>query len=216
MRRALIVLSAILLLTVAACDANTESYKAVNSFWKKWTGATIKQTLRYTLGTPTGSSIVDDLVDSKKEADKLWAADKLWDLAVATDSINVIDQALALRPNDWRYRITRARMLLQAGDTHGFNLELADAEPFKSDDPAVANVTDQEAAIRNQRITELTGLEQSLSTRFKSRSQCTELYGQLRNDLRRRFQEGQGRQADLDTAARYDVAYNNCASLPPP
>ena len=43
-----------------------------------------------------------------------------------------------------------------------------------------------------------------------------EVYGELRGDLRRRFQEGQGKQADLDQANIYDAAYNACASLPPP
>src|ERR1051325_1146883 len=100
-------LMAMLVFGVAGCDVNTEAYQSLNSFWRKWTGATIKQTLRYTMGIPTGSSDIDDIVDGKKEADKLWAADKLWDLAVASDSLTVLDQALALRPNDWRYRITR-------------------------------------------------------------------------------------------------------------
>src|SRR5207245_7802708 len=123
---------------------------------------------------------------------------------------------LALRPGDWRYRITKARMLLEVGDTHGFNLEMADAAPVKSDDPAIPKETDQDHAIRNQKINELTAVEPTMAARFTSRSQCTELYGELRQDLRRRFDDGYGKQADLDKAAEYDIKFNACASLPPP
>ena len=130
----LAVLSFVVILSVGACDSNTQAYQFVNSFIRKWTGHTIKETLRYTLGIPTGSSWKDDLIDQQRADDTFETAQKLYEAALKQNSqeflqtaTDLVDQAIKLEPNDYRYRLTRASLAMQQGNSQEMDFQIQEA-----------------------------------------------------------------------------------------
>lgn len=220
-RSRLTVLLLAVALTVAACDSG--AYQTANGFVKKWTGATIRQTLRYTLGISTGSSIIDDMVDSKRAADEMAVAERLYQSAIENNdrggletATDLVDQAIKLRPEDWRYRIVRASLAIQQGDAAEMGFQLGEARPRPEDNDLTSpDAVDEARQIRTATIAEFEKLAARL--RFHNRGPCESFYLQLRNMYEDRLRDGgettdparNQQQVDL-----YDGLYQQCATLP--
>jgi len=172
-----------------------------------------------TLGISTGNSMIDDIVDAHKAADELAAADKIWqqaEVAALPGGLDaaaaLLDNAISLRPDDWRYRISRAAVAIEQGDVREFDYQLAQTNP-DSQASAEAQATEQ-ASIREQKIMTLTLVEPVMAGQFTSAATCTEFYGELRNLYQHRFDDSTHSQRDLDQVAKYDGLVKGCASLP--
>lgn len=208
-------------LTVVACDSG--AYQTANGFVKKWTGASIRQTLRYTLGIPTGSSIIDDMVDSQRAADQMAVAEKLYKAAIENNdrggletATDLADQAIVLRPEDWRYRIVRASLAIQQGDVVEMGFQLSEARPRPDDNDLTSpDSRDEAREIRSATIVEFEKLAARLQ--FHDRGPCESFFLQLRNLYQDRLRDG-GDTTDpgrnQQQADRYDGLYQQCATLP--
>jgi len=214
----LAVLSFVVILSVGACDSNTQAYQFVNSFIRKWTGHTIKETLRYTLGIPTGSSWKDDLIDQQRADDTFEAAQKLYEAALKQNSTeflqtatDLVDQTIKLEPNDYRYRLTRASLAMQQGNAQEMDFQIQEAFS-RVKDPTSPDGQEETQKVRNTEISEFQKLADRL--RFHNRGPCEAFYLELRNAYQKRAATSAAQSGDNDAAARYDGVFQQCATLP--
>jgi hypothetical protein len=216
--RRFLVLAFVLAICLGACDANTQAYQFVNSFVRKWTGHTIKETLRYTLGIPTGSSWKDDLIDQSRADDTFEVAQKLYEAALKENSrefletaTDLVDQAIKLQPNDYRYRITRASLAMQQADTPGMSFHLTEAFGKVKNPSSVEGQLETEK-VRDAEIAEFDKLAGRL--KFHNRGPCEAFAAELRDAYHKRNQSAGAQPGDLDGERRYDAMYQQCATLP--
>jgi hypothetical protein len=214
----LLALAFVLAICLGACDANTQAYQFVNSFVKTWTGHTMKETLRYTLGIPTGSSLKDDFIDQQRADDTFEVAQKLYEAALAQNSrefletaTDLIDQAIKLQPNDYRFRITRASLAMQQADLTGMSFQLSEAFT-KVENPSSVDGQKETEKIRDAEIAEFEKLAARL--KFHNRGPCEGFYAELRDAYHKRNQSAGAQAGDLDAERRYDAIYQQCATLP--
>jgi hypothetical protein len=216
--RRIVALAFVLAICLAACDANTQAYQFVNSFVRKWTGHTIKETLRYTLGIPTGSSWKDDLIDQQRADDTFEVAQKLYEAAIKDNSpeflhtaTDLMDQAIKLEPNDYRYRITRASLAMQQADTSGMSFQLSEAFS-KVENPSSVDGQLATEKIRDTEIAEFEKLAGRL--KFHNRGPCEAFAAELRDAYHKRRLSAGVQGGDLDSEQHYDAVFQHCATLP--
>ena len=216
--RRLLLLLLVLALGVGACDANTAAYQSLNSFVRKWTGHTIKETLRYTLGIPTGSSWKDALIDAQRADDAFEVAQKLYEAALRENSrefletaTDLVDQAIKLAPDDYRYRITRASLAMQQGDGQEMSYQLGEAL-VRVKNPSSPEGQEETARIRDAEIAEFDKLASRL--RFHNRGPCEAFYSELRHAYATRAGSSAAKPGDAEAEARYEGLYQQCATLP--
>ena len=88
------------------------------------------------LGT-TGDETLDALLQAKALLDNIGAADALMDQGWEQDDPELMEEAIALRPYDWTYRVAAARMNLAQNDLEAAERHLTAAENVLPDDPQV-------------------------------------------------------------------------------
>ena len=214
-----LLLALVLLVGVAGCD--TQAYRALNRFVRQWTGATIAQTLRYTFGISTGSSWVDAMVDDQKASDEMKKAELLYYLAITNNDRGSLeeaktyaDDAIRLRPTDYRFRITRAAIAIQQGDYSEMDFQMSEQYPRG---PA-AGSDEYRQELREIRNAQLVTFEELASRlNFKGRKSCETFYLNVWQIYQHRVDDG-GEPSDRDRnraqAAKYLGLYQGCAALP--
>jgi len=69
-----------------------------------------------TLGGSTGDEDADAAIDARKVILNLVEADKLMDEGRESGDIEKMNQAIAMRPDDWTYRVSKSNLSLKQGD----------------------------------------------------------------------------------------------------
>jgi len=86
------------------------------------------------LGT-TGDVSMDAILQAKDVLDTIGQADAMMDQAWEEGDPELMEEAIALRPYDWKYRVDAARMNLAQNDLEAAERHLTAAENVLPDDP---------------------------------------------------------------------------------
>ena len=97
-----------LLLGTVGCSLKAELLSLALEFWPEY--------LAYRLKGTSGISEVDAVLDAKKQLDKIDEADKLVAEGRKEGDVEKIEQAIRMRPGDWRYKYQAGAVLLEQGE----------------------------------------------------------------------------------------------------
>jgi hypothetical protein len=120
----------------------------------------------------TGDAETDAILDAYQVIDNMHRADKLMDEGRDARDASKMDQAIAMRPGDWTYRVSRAGLALEQGDVGQYNAQFDAARAGSQDKAPLWFV--------NESIGELEQVEDKVAmSGFSSSEQCRALYGSL-------------------------------------
>jgi hypothetical protein len=147
---------------------------------------------------------VDALLQAWKVIGNMRAADghmndarDLWAGGKRDEAAEEMDKAIELRPDDWSYRLDRARLALESGDTDGFNDQMAEAHRGRGVTGA------DEVDFLNGAIDDLEDTEDSsFKDGYESGDQCRALYDGL-SDLYNRRANANNSDSDRAMAQGY-------------
>jgi hypothetical protein len=83
----------------------------------------------------TGNAEMDAILQAKDVLDNIGAADALMDQAWEEGDPELMEEAIAMRPNDWTYRVDAASLNLAQNDLVAAERHLTAAENVLPDDP---------------------------------------------------------------------------------
>ena len=106
----LVVLAA-LLLSTAGCSLQAELMALALEFWPEY--------LAYKLKGTSGIPEVDAVLEAKSQLDVIDKADKLVEEGRREGDLSKVQQAMRMRPGDWRYGFQAGALLLEQGDVDG-------------------------------------------------------------------------------------------------
>ncbi len=154
------------------------------------------------MGGSTGDDQADAAIDAGTVIDNLRKADELMDEGRKNRDPVAMDRALAKRPNDWSYNLSRANLALERGDITGAN---------ENRNRAGTNVGGSRAqqTMSEQDISELEDIRRRLNGQYQSSDQCATLYAHLGNAYGNRGQDT-GSSRDLDMQQGYYREADRC------
>ncbi len=156
----------------------------------------------------TGQSDVDAVLGTGDLVSKVEASDKLVEEGMATGDPAKIDQAIANRPTDWSYRVSRASLAIEQNDVTTFTAQLQEAKTQQ-----VKN-GDSEISFAKRTARELrAAIPKIEKDGWDSRGQCEALYGGLATQFGFLYQQTKDQRYanDYGTAQRQQT---DCIDLP--
>jgi len=95
----------------------------------------LPEILAYKFAGTTGDETLDAILQARDMLNNIGTADALMDQAWEEGNPALMEQAIALRPDDWTYRVDAASMNLAQNDLVAAERHLTDAENTLPDDP---------------------------------------------------------------------------------
>jgi hypothetical protein len=134
----------------------------------------LPELLSYKFTGSTGDASMDAVLQAKAVLDKIGQADALMEQGWQKGDPTVMEEAIALRPKDWSYRVDAASLYLAQDDVKEAERHLAAAEKVVPDNPQAQlrhslKVIDQFESIK----------ESGDSTGYTSLEQCELVHKQL-------------------------------------
>jgi len=133
------------------------------------------------LGT-TGDVSMDAILQAKDVLDTIGQADAMMDQAWEEGDPELMEQAIALRPYDWTYRVDAASMNLAQNDLEAAERHLTDAENILPDDPQ-AHINHSQQVI--EQFEEIKGAGDADG--YTSVEQCQMVHDQLIHNYNRQW-----------------------------
>jgi len=113
-------------LVLASCE--TEDMELARAFIEQWALDHAVEVAVASSGFPSGDPYVDAAVDAGKPIKDMMEGDIKMAEGRKNDDPAAMDAALALRPNDWTYQLSRANLALQQGDMATYDRFMTAAE----------------------------------------------------------------------------------------
>jgi hypothetical protein len=165
-----------LLLSATSCSAKAELLALALQFLPEY--------LTYKTTGTSGIPEVDALLTAKSQLDKIDQADKLVAEGRKKGDITKVEQAMAMRPGDWRYGYQAGALLLEQGDAAGAKKYFDNASYGGQNMVTVDNpVIEGESRVYPKDQYAVKVLEESRQKMqdqgWKNRDQCVYSYDQL-------------------------------------
>lgn len=163
---------------LAACEGG--DIAVIKDFVQQWILDHPAQLASAKFGIPSGDNLVDAAVEGYDAVKDLKKADDLMDEGRAKQDPAKMDEALAIRPHDWTYELSRGSLALQLGDMATVtNYGYSSFEDSKGTEEGIQHYYDQrgrELELVHQRL----NLGEGSVTGYRSYAQCAFLYDRLR------------------------------------
>lgn len=213
----LILLACVFALCLAGCGT-PEDRAMVKDFIEEWVRSKKMHPINeeggfdlegiWNLGTrvvtgSTGDAEVDAVLDAYEVIDTMHKADNLMSEGSRDRDASKMDEAIAMRPGDWTYRVSRAALALEQGDIGLYKTQFNAARAGSQDKDPLWFI--------DQSTGELQQVEDQLAASgFTSNEQCRELYGAYADLYRQRANLTNAAQdwAQVDTALAQQAACN--------
>jgi hypothetical protein len=155
-----------LLLSATACDDRAMLAELGARF--------LPEILAYKFGGSTGNLSLDALLGAKTMLDRIDQADTLMEQGWENGDPAKMEEAIALRPTDWNYRVDAASMYLAQDDVEATERHLRAAEEALPDD-ATAQLQHSQKIIDQFESIKESGDEEG----YTSLEQCIKVHGEL-------------------------------------
>ena len=188
---------------LGACSA--ENKKLAQDFIMQWAADHPAELAIRSAGFPSGDKEVDAAVDAFEVVQTLEKADALIAKGRKNSDPKAMDEALALRPHDWSYELSRAHLALRAGDT----------DTYYGRQPAgLRDAGRHLGQAATQEYRELVSVHKYLYARghYDSYYQCQALYNRL--SVMSNDNELPAGNAPAAEQALWNERYKRCDSLP--